>query len=338
MQVALYADGDIDSYPTGDFPGGVGDIDWDGDGVVDGDDNVVDDTNRNGRIDYADVDNYPLGNFPGPEDVNHCPAGSAEPNCTSFHAAPATGPNYTDGFDYGDALQVVWSDSWDDSLPTGCQGETYVAFPGTALETPTDCFDGLRNFNQIRPAVFDGGFAFDSYDLSRLPGDVVAKLNAFYAQPRIVTLRSQGLLPDEWLLPGDYIVESPTPPGYELVKEEDRNVDFGDEFVPAPQALEVVCVGEPHTVPPLFSMVTKDGSGEIAQVIDGVDPERSRQCVAACRHHPPALRPQEGAARLGPERSGQLLPDDRRAGCRQCRGHDPERPGQRVRSDRALVR
>ena len=38
--------------------------------------------------------------------------------------------------------------------------------------TPTDCFDGLRNFNQARPALFDGGYAFstilvDSYDPAR---------------------------------------------------------------------------------------------------------------------------------------------------------------------------
>ncbi len=33
---------------------------------------------------------------------------------------------------------------------------------------------------------------------------------------------------------GDYIVEVVPPPGYEILKPEDKNVDFGDEYVPAP--------------------------------------------------------------------------------------------------------
>ena len=46
------------------------------------------------------------------------------------------------------------------------------------------------------------------------------------------------------MIPGDYIVEAATPPGYKLVKEEDKNVDFGDEYTPDPQGLDPVCVGD----------------------------------------------------------------------------------------------
>jgi large repetitive protein len=65
----------------------------------------------------------------------------------------------------------------------------------------------------VRPAVFDGGYAFD--DLSA----------------------------------GTYIVEAVPPPGYQIVKEEDRNVDFGDTYTPSLLLLPPVCVGDPHTVP-----------------------------------------------------------------------------------------
>ncbi len=51
-----------------------------------------------------------------------------------------------------------------------------------------------------------------------------------------------------------YIVEATTPPGYELVKEEDKNVDFGDEYVPSPQLLPPVCVGDLHLVPDELSL------------------------------------------------------------------------------------
>ncbi len=35
---------------------------------------------------------------------------------------------------------------------------------------------------------------------------------------------------------GDYIVEVVPPPGYEIIKPEDKNVDFGDEYVPGARA------------------------------------------------------------------------------------------------------
>ena len=88
---------------------------------------------------------------------------------------------------------------------------------------------------------------------------VVTKLNTFYANRKAC---SPATLPDAWIIPGDYIVEAATPPGYKLVKEEDKNVDFGDEYIPSPQALDPVCVGDLHTVPPFLSFATKDGSGD----------------------------------------------------------------------------
>jgi hypothetical protein len=123
----------------------------------------------------SDVDNYPIGwsegGTKGPEDVDH---------------------NNDGVFDWGDAIAFTRTDSWDDNLPDCAMGSNSPA-PG-ALFGEHDAFDGIRNFNQARPGVFDGGYAF-------------------------------GDLPD-----GIYIVEAVAPPGYEHVKEEDKNVDFGDEY------------------------------------------------------------------------------------------------------------
>jgi hypothetical protein len=144
-------------------------------------------------------------------------------------------------------VDEVQTDSWDDSLPTGCPG----ADPGDInLVQPLDkCYDGMRNWNQVRPGVFDGGYAFTG------------------------------------IPPGKYVVEVVPPPGYELVKEQDKNVDFGDAYSMAPVALmlpnlglamalpdqamvqdalaaqepepgilQPACVGEPHTVPQYLSL------------------------------------------------------------------------------------
>jgi hypothetical protein len=146
-------------------------------------DKGIDDADGNGTVERADVDNWPFGwrdgtSPKGAEDVDH---------------------NLNGAFDQGDAIQIVTTDSWDDSLPSNCQGEPFLV-NGVAA----DCYDGLRNFNQVRPGVFDGGYAFNG-----IPA-------------------------------GTYIVEAATPPGYEHLKEEDKNVDFGDEYV-VPQLLPVEC-------------------------------------------------------------------------------------------------
>ncbi len=252
VQLALYADGDIDCNLSGGlpWPNDDCDVNWNGDQIRQANDGVIDDINGNGVVDLADVDNYPLGNFPGPEDVD----------------------NGTPGvFDLGDALQVAWSDSWDDNLPIDCEGQNLLTAIGIADDR---CFDGFRNWNQVRPGVFDGGYAFSEYDLttqSNLSASIKSRLSGFYANRQSFDPN----LPDAWLLPADYIVQMAVPPGYELVKEEDKNVDFGDQWIPSPQAVDPVCVGDLRRVPPYLSFATTDGSGRPARLIAeyAADPE-----------------------------------------------------------------
>ena len=106
--------------------------------------------------------------------------------------------------DGGTALTLVQeaeTDSWDASNPEGCPGEDpndpYTTDTLLPAGAPIDkCYDGWRNWNQVRPGVFDGGYAFN---------DIPA---------------------------GTYVVEVVLPQGYELIKEEDVNVGFGDSFGP----------------------------------------------------------------------------------------------------------
>jgi hypothetical protein len=126
--------------------------------------------------------------------------------------------------DANDAVAEVTTDSWDANAPTGCAGSNQM----NGVVPDDACFDGLRNFNQVRPAVFDGGYAFVEY--------VPTGIN------------SNGT--PQPLAPGNYIVEVEPPIGYEIQKEEDKNVDFGDSYAVAMQALPPECVGErPYPVP-----------------------------------------------------------------------------------------
>ncbi|MES9853424.1 MAG: hypothetical protein ABW170_16530 [Candidatus Thiodiazotropha sp. L084R] len=285
VQLALYADGDVDSFPIGaSFPNGTdafgdptyGDVDWNNNGIAEPDDGVIDDIDLNGCVSYADVDNYPFGNFPGNEDVDYNWSTTADATGVCIqNPGPGNGV-----FDLNDALQVTTTDSWDDSIPEGCQGRNNV--PG-AVVVPAiaddRCFDGLRNYNQLRDAVFDGGFAFTDYDLDHLTaigGNTAAAAAAIqsYIASADAAVRAQDAAKADNLqlgmLPSDYIVQMSTPPGYENLREEHKNVDFGDDYIPGEgqdwradlQALPPSCVGEPHVVPQYLTMVTKDGSGD----------------------------------------------------------------------------
>lgn len=156
------------------------------------DNGVIDDLNVNGAVDLADVDNAPFGWSDGTapkglEDVVRC--GNGVTFCT------------------GDAYRVAWTDSWDDNKPTDCI-QPLPNIPGVQ-----PCFDNYSTWNQVRPALFDGGYAFG------FPaGDtILSNIN--------------------------YIVEAVPPPGYLIQKEEDKNVDFGDEYTPGTLALPPLCVG-----------------------------------------------------------------------------------------------
>ncbi len=123
----------------------------------------------------------------------------------------------------GGIVSTATSDSWDAALPDGCEGVPYVSPEGVS----TDCYDGMRNFNQARGAVYDGGYAFVTYE----PDGI-------------------GTGNERPLDPGYYIVEVVPPVGYEVQKEEDKNVDFGDSIVVSTLALPPECVGErPYPVP-----------------------------------------------------------------------------------------
>ncbi len=193
-----------------------------------GSDGIVDDLNGDAAATLADADNYPFQwapmyaadpgftGIPGPEDVDD--------GFTGVDLASGNGV-----FNFGDAVQIATTDSWDDSKPSDCIQDLPI-LPG--LGAINECADSFGTWNQVRPGIFDGGYAFDSY----YPGGIAS-----------------GSTETAGLPTGNYIVESVPPPGYELLKEEDKNVDFGDTYIPSPLLLPPVCVGDLHPVPAFMS-------------------------------------------------------------------------------------
>lgn len=159
-----------------------------------GADGIIDDVNGTAGVQLCDVDNYPFGWSDG-----SAPKGAED--------ITRSGDGTT--FSMGDAIQLTTTDSWDDNKPSRCIQTLPVVHGITAPE----CADGFGTWNQVRPGLFDGGYAFGSP-----AGDPV--------------------LPE-----GVYIVEAVPPAHYAIVKEEDKNVDFGEEWKPSTLLLPPVCVG-----------------------------------------------------------------------------------------------
>ena len=185
-------------------------------------------------IQHADVDNYPFQwtdkeysgytGLPGIEDIDR---------------------NGDNRFYWGDAVRITSTDSWDDSKPTGCI-QTLPVIHGQPIQ---ECADNFGTWNQVRPGIFDGGYAFDDIDI------------------------------------GTYIVEVVPPKSvsgqdmYDVGKSQDKNVDFGIEWTPGNLDASVengiiinppVCVGPDYVVP------------EYLTLFPGVEAPLAGQTLADC--------------------------------------------------------
>ncbi|MDE2220277.1 MAG: hypothetical protein KGJ52_07870, partial [Gammaproteobacteria bacterium] len=86
------------------------------------------------------------------------------------------------------------------------------------------CYDGWSMLNQIQPAPYDGMYRFPS----------VTARDPVSGRPAGTNCSICGANPDDGnpMLPaGKYVVEVIVPPGFELVKEEDKNIFLGDTYI-----------------------------------------------------------------------------------------------------------
>ncbi len=154
-------------------------------------------------------------------------------------------------------LNTTTTDSWDASIPVDCKygndgAGPFMFSPDGNTFYEQDCWDGLRMFNQARPAVFDGGYAFDAICADGMTLDTNG--NPFTDVDGNVLCSDGGSYPTGPMPVGDYVVQVVPPLGYEIIKPEDKNVDFGDQYNPAPNLLPAECVGEQHIIPAYLSL------------------------------------------------------------------------------------
>jgi hypothetical protein len=92
------------------------------------------------------------------------------------------------------------------------------------------CYDGMHNWNQLQPAPYDGMYQFPSITALNPTSGKPAGTNCTICVPNPDT--TDAFRVGTPMLPaGKYVVEVVVPPGYELVKEEDKNILIGDNYI-----------------------------------------------------------------------------------------------------------
>ncbi len=106
----------------------------------------------------------------------------------------------------------------------------------------------MHNWNQIQPAPYDGMYKFPSVTAVDANGKPTlrARIARFARRTRVPAPDLYSGIPQ--LPAGKYVVEVVLPPGYELVKEEDKNILIGDNFI-APVTQEFGGLGNIFIIP-----------------------------------------------------------------------------------------
>jgi hypothetical protein len=162
------------------------------------------------------------------------------------------------------------------------------------------CYDGMHNWNQIQPAPYDGMYQFPSVTSVDAngkpngtncticsPNHAVATTDLYYGLPMLPV--------------GKYVAEVVVPPGFELVKEEDKNILIGDNFI-APATQEFGGLGNVFILPDQASVASAQqypgpgynannaqnptqsfGANPNNQIVPGFVPEPVWPCVGEAR-------------------------------------------------------
>ncbi|HEY2019087.1 MAG TPA: Ig-like domain-containing protein, partial [Bryobacteraceae bacterium] len=162
------------------------------------------------------------------------------------------------------------------------------------------CYDGMHNWNQLQPAPYDGMYKFPSVTSIDPTSGKPNGTNCTICTPDPVPA------PDLYagvpmLPPGKYVVEVVVPPGFELVKEEDKNILIGDNFI-APVTQEFGGLGNIFIMPDQASVAASQqypgpaynannaqnptqslGTVPSENIVPGFIPEPTWPCVGEAR-------------------------------------------------------
>ncbi|MGU7780090.1 choice-of-anchor Q domain-containing protein [Burkholderia sp. PU8-34] len=151
------------------------------------------------------------------------------------------GQDPSDPFFYTLQNTTYWLDPLQRQMPSS--GKTASGGSGNGQYK---CYDGMHVFNQIQPAPYDGAYKFPSVTAVDANGKPTA--TGTNCKICVGTLGTNPVDGTPMLPPGKYVVEIIVPPGYELVKEEDKNILIGDNYI-APVTQQFGGIGNVYILP-----------------------------------------------------------------------------------------
>ncbi|HEX9031736.1 MAG TPA: Ig-like domain-containing protein [Streptosporangiaceae bacterium] len=148
---------------------------------------------------------------------------------------------------------------WLDLYANGVGGLTSLPY-----NSQFKCYDGMHNWNQVQPAPYDGQYQFPSVTSTDPTTGKPLATNCTICTPDPVPATGPDADPLRhglpMLPPGKYVVEVVVPPGMELVKEEDKNILIGDNFI-APVTQQFGGLGNIFILPDQASVAGTYSSG-----------------------------------------------------------------------------
>ncbi len=107
------------------------------------------------------------------------------------------------------------------------------------------CYDGWSQLNQVQPAPYDGMYKFPSVTGISLVAETAGKPSGTNCSICVDNPSGDGT---KMLPAGKYVVEVVLPEGFELVKEEDKNILLGDVYI-APVTQQFAGLGNIFIMP-----------------------------------------------------------------------------------------
>jgi hypothetical protein len=143
------------------------------------------------------------------------------------------------------------------------------------------CYDGMHNWNQVQPAPYDGVYKFPSIaGRDSATGKPVGGTNASVVGTNCTVCVANPVTGEPMLPAGQYVVEMVVPPGYELVKEEDKNILIGDNYI-APITQEFPGLGGAIYILPDQANVASVYNANQGMGVSGFNPTNAQNSTQA---------------------------------------------------------
>ena len=168
------------------------------------------------------------------------------------------------------------------------------AAPALPDNSQYKCYDGMHNWNQLQPAPYDGMYSFPSVTATDPVSGKPTASACTICKPNTVVPATDLYYGTPMLPAGKYVVEVVPPPDFEIVKEEDKNILIGDNFI-APVTQEFGALGNIFILPDQAEVASAYnannaqnptnslGATPINGIVPGFAPEPVWPCVGEAR-------------------------------------------------------